>query len=262
MALDPMQDPAHSKWMPTVAPLDLTPYLAREIKNRIKFVGVEIEGGWTALPKGVRIHRDSSVFKKGDIELYYKPDYIPESGCGELNTGIVQPIVLGKWLEKFYPAYCDHTCGLHIHMSFETEFYYGTLMVPEYPATIRHYVQKWAEKEDLEPEHPLWGRLLGKSVYCQQRFWPDLQVRTNDKDYSKERVGHRYTDINYSGPHDTIECRLLPMMDTPARSLRALNVIMDVTNACLVALAKVPRAEVEVFEVPLDIFVEHTHERI
>lgn len=214
-------------------------------RNRVYRVGVELEGGWRRLSPGVSLARDGSV--KIPPEYVAVQDIQPDGtflklvriAIGELQSEPLPVEKLAGWVKQYYPHRVNETCGLHVHMSFASARHYQMLMVPEFQATILKYVKRWAKVEALEPDHPIWARLSGEYEHCTNHFWPDLQAKANNKDYDKLREGNRYTAINYCfNMNSTIECRLLPMMDTPALGIRAIQQVIDITNASLVVLAE------------------------
>lgn len=192
---------------------------------------MELEGGWQKLPVGTRLERDASVFHDA-----------PQAGLkvGELPLG---PFVLGQlnqYMRKYYPYKVDETCGLHVHMSFESQLHYGYLAdTPDYQETIVHYLSNWAKDQRLPEKHSIWERLKGDSQYCQKKFWPYDQMMTSRKDYDKSRKGHRYTIVHYCWTRNgTVEIRVLPMMDTVDLAISAVRCIVDVTNAYLMVCDK------------------------
>lgn len=242
-------------------------------RNRIYRVGIELEGGWTKLPEGVNLEHDGSVQipvpreiiaaqeeeQVGLRDLQRRAQLAMNDPFGRRNGAPVAPvakkaprIVTGEipseimelskvdpWMMKYYPQYVNGTCGLHIHMSFNSAKDYSRLMAPEYPKTIVDYMIKWAEEEKLPKSHPIWARLNGGNKYCQHEFYADLQAAKTQKGHNLEGEGHRYTVINYCfGLHKSLECRLLPMLDTAEQGVRAVKRVIDITNACLVALAR------------------------
>lgn len=224
-------------------PIDLSKYLAErgKIRNRIEKVGIELEGGWeTVNTKAGRFVTDSSVcqlsfrhvgeFVSEPIKL--KNDYKP----------------VDKWLLDNYPDGLNHTCGLHVHMSFDSAINYMRLLRSEFPATVVKSFSDWATREKLRLDHCLWDRLNGKSIYCQHAYFGDDQLKNTRKDYDKARAGHRYTVINYAyNRTSTVECRLLPMLDTVDQAISAVHEILDVTNSFLVATAaKEKKLKIEV----------------
>jgi hypothetical protein len=217
----------------TVPPLDIDSLLGNT-KNHIERVGVELEGAWKKVPAGVSLERDTSVFKA-------QGNQVPGHQVGEIPIPPVIPMGLGRLMKKYYPDLVDSSCGMHVHMSFETLWAYGTLMVPEYQETIIEYLKRWAEKEGFPAKHHIWPRLRGESVYCQKKFWPQLQADYKQKDHNQERKGHRYTIVNYvnrPGKQTTIEIRVLPMMLGVEQAMRAVDMVLDITNACLIKLGK------------------------
>jgi hypothetical protein len=85
----------------------------------VERLGVELEGAWSKLPTGTRLEVDASVFNNRSPEGHRS---------GELPLG---PFVLGQlnsYMKKYYPQKVDATCGLHVHMSFESLLYYNLLV--------------------------------------------------------------------------------------------------------------------------------------
>ena len=252
----------------TVNPLNIDPYLGK-VRNRIRFVGAELEGAWNKFPPLEKFEPDGSVFKAetygSQVEwdrVKLKIASLKITHTGELPSTPMLPIQLKTWMIKNYPQYTDKTCGLHIHMSFEDLKYYKRLMVPEYPITLRVYLKKWAVAEGLPDSHLIWDRVNGLNPYCSSRFWPDKQVGKK-KNYD-HGDGDRYTDVNYCWKqHKTIECRVLPMMETPELSYRGSKRILDITNACLVKLAQREKKLIEeVGDIPTEKYVERDVEEV
>lgn len=215
--------------VPFGKPVDLSKWLSgdRAVKIRTHRVGIELEGGWNAMPRGYQIVRDGSV-------LHLTADYI-----GELVSEPLEVKKVEDWILKMYPAQLNDTCGLHVHQSFENKMNYQRLMDPSFPATIIACMTDWAKRVDLPKTNSLWNRLKGGSEYCQHTFHADEQAGTVAKDYDKTRNGHRYTVINYCfARNQTVECRLLPMMPTPELGASAVGEIIKVTNAFLVATGR------------------------
>jgi hypothetical protein len=203
-----------------------------KVYNRIYRIGIELEGGWIKLPPGVRqLQHDGSV----QIE--------PQAGIplqiGELAIGPITLQEWPRWLKTHYPQKVNQTCGMHVHLQTTTSLAYARLMDARYPATVIDYFKRWSTREGLSKDHPIWNRLRGKSVYCQHLYMADDQIRNNSKDHDRARPGHRYTVINYChGRYGTVECRLLPMMDTVDQAERAIQEFVDITNGFLRATRK------------------------
>jgi hypothetical protein len=214
--------------MSEVKPLNLDAHLGK-VKNRVALVGVELEGGWIKLPPGVtQLEHDGSVFN-GRLPA-------GANHLGELPIGPVMPAAIDELIRINHPNKVNHTCGMHVHMSFDTLWYYHLLMVPEYQKTILHYLTLWAKQVGFKENHCIWERLQGKSRYCQEKFWPDAQASQKRKGHDQGTPGHRYTHVHYCGRINTIEIRTLPMMETIKTAVSGIHQILDITNACLYVL--------------------------
>jgi hypothetical protein len=159
-----------------------------------------------------------------------------------------------KWMTASWPYIIGPECGMHVHISLTSNLLYMKLMDDEaYPATVVEYIRRWAEKEKLPKDDPIWNRLAGKCIYCQHIHMPDQQVNNTRKDWEKSRPGHRYTAINFCfnrtdlgrsrGGLDepvkktvgTIECRLMSMPEKAEVGIRGVQEFIRVTNAFLLA---------------------------
>lgn len=219
--------------------LNLDAHLGKDLWNRVVRIGVELEGGWSELPKDAKIENDGSVFSHARTAAgNLKRDGFPDWSFGEIPVGPMSPTRLRSALKKYWPTKIDNTCGMHVHMSFESVLQYSLLAdSPDYQETVIKYMKKWAD-ENLPVNHHIYERLSGANIYCQKKFWPFNQINQKKKGYGFE-VGHRYTMISYSWErHRTVECRLLPMMPTQALAISAINHLLDITNAYLVACEK------------------------
>jgi hypothetical protein len=221
-------------------PEKLRPYIGA-VRNRVYRAGVELEGGWKDNPTwkglGVAVAHDGSVFKNKEQGQQIRPTGIQL--IGEVASAPLEPIAVPAWMRAMYPAKVDATCGLHVHMSFYSPRHYSQLMdTPLLVEAMKMYLAEWGKEEGLPKTHCLWERLKGKHEYCTDKFWPDLQA-TSGRDHDRERDGNRYTIINYGWlVNETIECRVLPMMDTADQGIRAVKKVLDITNAVLAATAE------------------------
>ena len=218
--------------------LNIDSFLGRA-KNRINLVGVELEGGWFNVPHGRQPDRDTSVqFNTAADEPHYS--VIERIHCqGEIPLPPLSVKDFPATMKLYYPNYVNHTCGMHVHLSTTKAFSYQRLMINKpysYPATIIEYIKRWALKEKLPTTHPIWDRLAGKCEYCQHVFHADEQCKTANKDFDHHRNGHRYTVVGYCwSRYKTLECRLLPMMADADLGIRAVNEVINITNAFLAA---------------------------
>jgi len=255
------------------------------IRNRIYRVGVELEGGWEQLPSGSRIEHDGSVVISlpGAIDANGRPLSPPQAPQPRgllIDENAVPPrrmpaIVVGEipsppldmdayagWMKSCYPKHVNETCGLHAHMSFKFKIHYMRLMTPELTPHIVNGLLRWAEEEKLAPSHPIWPRLQRKDHrHCAHIYLGDNQVRIARKDYNSRGTAYsRYTALNYCYSKEqpdgtrlgTVECRLLPMMETSDQAVRAVTTVFDLTNRFLSQLKrKEPRVEAKVALAPM-----------
>lgn len=204
-----------------------------KVRNRVYRIGIELEGGWKTLPPGTNLARDGSVrFRDEDMLSGLRH-------MGEIPSPVLTVEQWPTWMKQFYPHFVNETCGLHVHLSFRSALTYSRLMAPTYPSTIIAYLTAWAKQENLSSAHPIWPRLAGKSEYCQHVFAADEQIKNVTKDYDHHRPGNRYSAINYCYcVNNTLECRVLPMLETVEQAIRAVANIIQTTNAFLVATAR------------------------
>lgn len=205
-----------------------------KIRNRVELAGVELEGGWKKLPEGAALTHDGSVRIPEETEVRQDGQIRNVTiSTGELPSDPMEVTKIAPWMRKFYPSHVNETCGLHVHMSFESALHYQRLMVVDYQDTIVEYLERWGKEEGLPESHLLFQRLKGTNEYCQRKFWPDLQARRK-KSFDRRQEGHRYTIINYCySEHCDLECRVLPMFPEVEQGIRAVMRVIDITNAFL-----------------------------
>lgn len=269
-------------------PIDISSLIGK-CRNRIYRIGVELEGGWAKLPEGTsRLVGDGSVRFENPMpdELRTHPvnrglatstrqarefqelyaawangdagRSVPKH-VGELPFGPIEVKELGQYMRQLYPSHVNDTCGMHVHMSFRKAFLYQRLMDERYPATIIDAVEKWAKRESLPDDNPIWDRLQGNNSYCKHEFYPDSQAACKNKNHHRE--GSRYTSINYCyGLHETIECRLLPMMPDAEMGIKAVQEVINITNAYLVAAGRREGPVVDAMIIQEDHYTEEMRE--
>lgn len=217
------------------------------VKSRIKLVGIELEGGWKKLPKGItwvgdRPPQHNQIGRDGSLDPFrQRVDATEFPYVGELPSSPIAEADIEKWLRAHWPSIVGPECGLHVHISLLNPLIYMRLMDDEaYAATVIEYLKQWANREAIAKDDPIWDRLAGNSPYCQHTFCPDEQVKNVAKDYSKERLGHRYTAINFAYGRETgtIECRVLSMPEDVEVGIRGVKEFISITNRYLVATAK------------------------
>lgn len=212
--------------------LDIGAILKGEVFNRVKRMGVELEGAWRKLPPGIVLEHDGSVFRRerGGMGL-------SDENIGELPIGPIEIAAMPRNVKRYYPDLVNESCGMHIHMSFRDLLHYGWLMKEDFQDTMITHLLEWALEEKFPPNHHIWARLRGENLFCQRQYWPDAQASRKVKDHDQGRPGHRYTIVNYVGRQNTIEVRVLPMMTTSAQAIRGIQRVIDITNASLIKLA-------------------------
>lgn len=222
--------------------LDIENQLTKPNRDRIKAVGVELEGGWKKLPPNTTLTRDGSV-QFANVGIPGGPAHVGEMPSTPMEVKDVEP-----WMRTFYPSHVNSTCGLHVHMSFKKALTYQQLMDPAYGKTVLEFLRRWAEREGLPKNriegdgtvvatgHTIWDRLEGKVHYCTDAFHADAQARATSKQVGSG--ASRYTAINYCYRlHSTVECRVLPMFETVDQAIRAVQELFRITNAFLVVKA-------------------------
>jgi hypothetical protein len=207
-------------------------------RNRVAAVGVELEGGWTTIPTGLR--REDFI-RDGSLDPLQRAH--PHAFVMELPSPPLEENAMAHWMRANWPQLVDSTCGMHVHVSFKASLTYARVVKEEYPGTIVEYMKKWAEKEGIPADNPIWPRLRGESQYCQHQFFGDDQIRNTRKDHDKVRRGHRYTVVNFCWGRGipTAECRLLPMFADAEQGIRAMREVVSITNRFLAATAKKER---------------------
>jgi hypothetical protein len=202
-------------------------------------VGIELEGGW--LDRPARIKDDISVQITDPPPTCNHECHCPEcfpkgSLCGkkQYNTGEVasnpiSPRYAPRWVRKAYPDTHNQTCGLHIHTSFKSIKDYKKLMDKKFYEFFLKRFKKWGEERKLPSNHPFWPRLRGENRFCYEGFIPEEQVQIKVKNDGNRRSNVtgkeiRRTHLNYCYElHRTLECRMLPMFETPELANEAIE---------------------------------------
>ena len=226
------------------------------IINRIKLVGIELEGGWDVAPSGEEIGRDGSVkflpqqpsTSPGQAlqQLYQvsQPSSVAASRPFIKGEIVSKPLPIEKieeWVRHAYPQHVNETCGLHVHMSFHYRSNYARLMTPDFTPFIVEKVKQFCKTENITQDHPQWKRVLNKDhPHCAHQYLAEGQVKMTRKDYeSRGKPYSRYTFVNYcAGQHNpagggTVEIRGLAMFDTAEQAIRAIMTVVNGTNEFL-----------------------------
>lgn len=243
------------------------------LRNRIDRVGIELEGGWNKVPKAfadvaLKLEHDGSVkfedpvaqreleiiankarnaktadqreaFQAAYVEMEQRLKKLMPKYKGEIPSPPLLVADVEAFIKQCYPDKVNATCGLHVHMSFAHRLNYARIMTPEYMQAILKNLREWAEEEKLGADHPIWPRITKPNHdHCAHQYLGDAQVKMRKKDYHSRGTAHsRYTAINYCyAQHRTVECRLLPMMETSDQAVRGVNRVLKTTNQFLAAI--------------------------
>lgn len=225
------------------------------LKNRIALAGIELEGGWIKNPPNPVVHDGSVKFPQPSMKKvpafstqqeeqeWYNTERarlkaMTPKAVGEIVSRPMEAseTVVTEFVTTNYPSMVNATCGLHVHMSFKHRLNYQRLMTADYTLAMVEGLKAWATKEKLPKEHPLWPRLLRPDhQHCSHTYCGEEQVKQTGKDFHSRGKPHsRYTAINYCyAQHQTVECRLLSMMETPDQAVRAVMEVLAITNRFL-----------------------------
>lgn len=197
-------------------------------KGYIDKVGVELEGGqWRLGTRTPGWKHDGSVEKDlGTPEVYGDRNDAGEVVSKPYRTWHF----LRKWLLKEYPGAVDQSCGMHVHISFRDVNDYVRLMDPAFDRFFKKRMKQFIARRTAKrgPAHlrmspairQLANRLNGDNRYCEDDFIPERQLYGD---------GGRYTQLNFVAYHEhrTVECRLLPMFESPAAAVKAIRYVLN-----------------------------------
>lgn len=197
--------------------------------KRVQAVGLEFEGGWsrTASPAVLRlIHHDGSVVVPNRNDTLMVGE-IAAAPCHSLEY-------IQTCIKENQPTVVNKSCGFHIHISFSSPGTYSLTLDKDFTKFLVDGLMQWAEVQDFLPDHPIWSRLRGENQYCRLTYAGNDQVMMVRKDYDRNRIGNRYTAVNYCyGIHGTMEVRVLPMFETAEESFAAVQEVLRLVNKFL-----------------------------
>lgn len=189
------------------------------IWTRLNKVGIELEGGWSTVPRTVaQHHADGSV-------RVPRPEGVSPWHTGEyVSAPLASWAEVEEWVVGTYPQAHNTTCGMHVHISLKDPTDYARLMSPAFWTLFSERMETWGRTARLPANHPFHGRLQGLNMYCQKFFRPEVQAKERSKNYST-RV--RYTQLNFTWlVHGTLECRLFPVFKSPRIALSAIRAFL------------------------------------
>lgn len=183
-------------------------------------VGIELEGGWTAMPAttGRRVG-DASV--QGLVAT--AGTYLAHQG-EFVSAPMETPAEVEAWVAAAYPQVHNATCGMHVHASFKSRTAYARLMTPAFFDYFTRRMEAWGHRVNLPATHAFWNRLNGFNRYCRKNFVPDQQAWSDQK-----YRDCRYAQLNFCFKlHGTIECRLFPVFKQPRIAALAIAELVSI----------------------------------
>lgn len=192
--------------------------------NRIKAIGLELEGGWAAGTAAARkVHRDGSVqgidgnHQAGEISSPPIPDFEKAE----------------RWLRDNYPQQVNESCGFHVHVSMDA-LHYSRLMNPGFEHVFLEAMEDFYSRFRGEPAFAQFrNRLDGQNQYCQKVFRPEDQLWRREQygDRTGANAHPRYSHLNYCwGRHGTMECRLFPCFPQVQHAVEGCKAFIDSIN--------------------------------
>ena len=164
----------------------------------INQVGIELEGQWDEARMPRNLGTDGSLHGF--------------SGNGITGEARSRPMTSrwAEWVRETYPDRVNISCGLHVHLSFRTEYQVMRLMDSQFRDYFMPRMRRWGVRNELPAEHAFFSRLAGRNQYCRSGWEPDAGVRG---------LIERYCGINFVAirVHGTVEFRFLPMF--PSRQI-------------------------------------------
>ena len=186
-------------------------------KNRIKSIGLELEGGWEVSPRGLK--HDGSV------------QGLNAAHRGEVCSPPMETYALAEqWLRDNYPQEVNNTCGFHVHVALPA-LHYSRLMDPQFNEKFLFSMEDFWNRYRGQPGFDLFrSRLDGQNQYCQKIFRPEEQLWRTEAYGDRTRLP-RYSQLNYCfGRHGTMECRLFPCFPSVTHSIEGMKAFVDSIN--------------------------------
>jgi hypothetical protein len=198
--------------------------------NRIKLVGVELEGGWTDRPPSPMIGDGSIRLVRGNQAA----DGRVINHVGEIpSPPFASPAELFAWMRDNYPQHTDRSCGMHVHLSFKSNNSYVRIMDKAFFDHVRAALIDWGRGPGGITYDQFFSRLEGGNSYCRTEYRPMEQVK------HKEKGPARYSILNYCyGRYQTVELRALPLFPTLVEAEAAITAYFEIVENWL---ARPPR---------------------
>lgn len=193
--------------------------------NRIKAVGLELEGGWS--PAALGAH---SVKHDGSVRGLSDKFCIGEVCSPPITDEDAEFPKAEAWLREHYPQTVNDSCGLHVHVSLPN-LHYSRLMNEDFNNCFLNAMEDLWSRFRSEPAFDLFrSRLDGQNQYCQKIFRPEDQLWRREA-YGDRGSLPRYSQLNYCyGRHGTMECRLFPCFPKVEHAVAAMKAFTGCIN--------------------------------
>ncbi len=182
-----------------------------------KKVGIEIEGRFLDLRALCRRADNADLTHNSDSSIRYSPDNERcEPNEFQTNPGSIREAC--QQLVDYYPDETDHSCGMHVHVSFDA-IDVALFNTREFFTYFRKRWEEWGARMNLSPQSQFYRRLRGDNDFC--------RVNVDPVDYRNQ---DRYHQLNFGAwaDHKTIECRMLPMFRRASLGVAAVQELLTI----------------------------------
>jgi hypothetical protein len=211
--------------------------------GRLLTIGIELEGGFSCLPDRDDIsydtHEDSSVEIEGGYnedcecsgccdgdECDYRGDY---EFVGELVSPVLPITAWQHWVRKCYPSEHNESCGGHVHFGVSNISAYENLNCQEFHNYFVRELKAWGKRANIRNDN-FWSRINGENSMCKDEYEGKEQLAVRDEGYPS----CRYCILNFQyDKHRTVECRVLPVFESPSTMISAIKAVIRIFNAWL-----------------------------
>ena len=184
-------------------------------------IGVEVEGVWADLRAAQR-RADAVGMSQGcsDGSVQVMGEHFRSSPC-EFQTKPGSLLHTLAQVHAVYPDQTNHTCGMHVHVSFLDPTHISQLNTVEFFEYFRTRWEAWGAGKNLHPQSEFFKRLRGDNGFCRPNTTPCEVIG---------RDGERYLQLNWLawGEHKTLECRMLPMFQHEYLARSAITELIDI----------------------------------
>ena len=186
-------------------------------------IGIEIEGRWLDLRAARTLGASLGMSNCGDGSVHGSSDSAASPHEFQTDPGSMLKAI--DQLVKLYPDEVDHSCGMHVHLSFLNPLDLTLLCTPEFFAHFKARWTAWGDANRIYGKDngrgEFWKRLNGDNDYCR------VNTQTPRGDITRM---DRYHQLNFSAwqEHKTVECRLLPMFRKASLAVSAVKELVAI----------------------------------